>query len=272
MTQQPNYIIDSRQINLSSDSSLINNNNFNSQLLFKVNGLLKPEEDILYNLISVQHAEIPVSYYVINYSNNIIILNGISYTLTRGNYNAISFKTMLLSIIPSTYSLSLNLATAKYTLSNSTIDFTVDSGSTCYWIMGFLQDTTYTSNDKSFVFPFPCNFLGLNRITIKSNILRTKNIDSSVGVGNTLITIPVSATQNGLIIYNNYSQFKCVLLNDTIDYIDISIEDEDQNLINFNNVSLYITLQIDSIRKSPITDNNLTDLMKQNNNGDIILE
>ena len=110
------YITDSRQINLSSNSSTTSNGSKNSVMLFNMNNILKKEEDIIYNLISVVHAEIPVSFYTINSTNNIIVIKigvgvNISYTLTNGNYNATTFKIMLLTILPVGFTSSLNITT-----------------------------------------------------------------------------------------------------------------------------------------------------------------
>ena len=84
------YITDSKQINLSSNSATTSNGSKNSVMLFNLNNILKKEEDIIYNLVSVIHAEIPVSFYTINSTNNIIVIKigvgvNTSYTLTNGN-------------------------------------------------------------------------------------------------------------------------------------------------------------------------------------------
>ena len=65
-----NYITDSKQINLSSNSANISNGSKNSNLLFQLPGLLKYDKNVLYNQISVVHAEIPISFYTINSNNN----------------------------------------------------------------------------------------------------------------------------------------------------------------------------------------------------------
>ncbi len=40
---------------------------------------------------SVEHCEIPNSFYIINYSNNIIVIDNVSYSIPVGNYNVRSF-------------------------------------------------------------------------------------------------------------------------------------------------------------------------------------
>jgi hypothetical protein len=256
-----NYITDSKQINLSSSSANISNGSKNSNLLFQLPAILKYDKHILYNQISVIHAEIPISFYIINSTNNKLYINATLYTLTIGNYNATTFKNMLLSLLPAGYSLYLNSTTGVFTLSY-TSNFTINSNSTCYKILGLAKNTSYSSTSNTLIFPYPCNFLGVNRLKIKSNILLTNNIDTnSNGRNNLLTTIPVNSAQYGLIIYENKVNFKCIFPNTPLDYIDIQITDEDDNELDFNNVPVYITIQIDSIREQLPDNSNLTSIM-----------
>ena len=266
------YITDSKQINLSSNSATTSNGSKNSVMLFSLNNILKKEKDIIYNLISVIHAEIPVSFYTINSTNNIIVIKigvgvNTSYTLTNGNYNATTFKTMLLSILPVGFTLTFNLTTGIYTLGYVSLFYLILS-STCYKLMGFVKNTTYTSNgSNNIIMPNCCNFLGINRLKIKSSVMQTNNIDSySRGKSNMLCSIPVSSGPGGLIIYNNISQFKSIYPNNSLDYIDISITDEFDQEIDFNGIDIYVTLQIDSIRKHIPDVNDLQHLLSNNYN------
>ena len=265
------YITDSKQINLSSNSTTTSNYPKNSVMMFNLNNILKKEQDILYNLISVIHCEIPLSWYLINATNNIlrIRINGLytSYTLINGNYNSNTFTTMLLSILPSGFTLSLNTLNGKYIL-GYTQAFTINPPTTCGKIMGFLNNTAYGS-DANFkiLFPFCVNFMGTTRLKIKSNVIQTSNIDSqSKGRCNMLCSIPVNNSSGGLIVYNNFSQFKIIFPNNNLDYIDITISDENDNEIDFNGIDNYITLQIDSIRKHIPQINDLIHLLKSNEN------
>ena len=94
--------------------------------------------------------------------------------------------------------------------------------------MGFVKNTTYTSSSNNIILPYCCNFMGINRLKIKSGIIQTNNLDSySRGRSNMLCSIPVSSAPGGVIIYNNISQFKSIFPNNNLDYIDISIADDD---------------------------------------------
>jgi hypothetical protein len=137
--------------------------------------------------------------------------------------------------------------------------------------MGFIANTNYYSDgSNNIVMPYCCNFMGINRLKIKSGIIQTNNLDSySRGKSNMLCSIPVNNASGGLIVYNNISQFKSIFPNNNLDYIDISITDELDQEIDFNGVDIYITLQIDSIRKHIPEINDLQHLLS---NMDIPIE
>jgi len=119
----------------------------------------------------------------------------------------------------------------------------------------------------SLTFPYPCNFLGINRLKIKSGVFKTNNLDSnSGGHSDLLATIPVDVSMYSLIKYNNYVGFKNVIVNEDINYVDITITDEEDNIVDFNGIDVHLTLQIDSIIKDYNTDFSLSDLLKLNEN------
>lgn len=248
-----NYITDSKQVNLCSSSALINNGTKNSQMTFKLNGLLTKEKSILYNQISIPHCQIPISYYLVNSTNNQLSMSTGTYTLTNGNYNATTFATMLTGLLGVNFTMSISSTTGCFTLVNSSTNFTINAtNTTCQKFLGMATSTSYTSTSLSLTFPYPCNFLGINRIKIKSTVFKTKNIDTnSNGHCDLLATIGVNNASGGLITYQNSSYLINYLENITVDFVDISITDENDNLIDFNNIPIYITLQIDSIRLKP---------------------
>ena len=249
----------SNQINLSSNTATYKNNSYNSVMIFNNLLVTKKEHNVLYNQVSLISAQIPVSYYTINENNNLFVLSSASYTLTNGNYNATSFKTMFLNLLGSSFSMTLDISTGKYTLS-CTSSFTILSTTTCYKILGLEKNKSYTVS-SSLTFPYPCNFLGINRLKFKSAVFKTNNLDSnSDGYSNLLATIPVDTSQYSLITYNNLVNFKNIFNNTDINYIDITITDESNNIVNFNGIDVHLTLQIDSIIEDYVNNTNLNDL------------
>ena len=62
--------LDSRRIILNSAHGISLNGSYKSNLFFTFNGLLTQEDNIEQVQISLVNAQIPVSFYTINYTNN----------------------------------------------------------------------------------------------------------------------------------------------------------------------------------------------------------
>ena len=94
----------------------------------------------------------PNSIYIINETNNLLSLtiNSVTtnYYIVKGNYNASNFITYLLSILPTGFTITLNSITNIFTMTY-TSNFTINSTSTIYNIMGFKKNTNYSSLSNS---------------------------------------------------------------------------------------------------------------------------
>ena len=109
----------SRLFNISSNNTSLNGS-FKSKLLLQLPDLTFHNEIIETIYISIQHAEIPASWYNINYTNSYIIINNITYQIPVGNYNANNLITALNVLFP-TYTITYSSITNRYTFSNSTV-------------------------------------------------------------------------------------------------------------------------------------------------------
>lgn len=263
-------IIDSRQINISSNSASQQlNDNLLSNVVFDFVGLLRDEPNILYKQITVCNAQIPVSFYIINEYNNILkySIGGSIITLNfpYGNYNATSFITKFKELL-SGWGCVLDKITGKLTFTY-TINFIFYSSS-LYSLLGFIG-TSSTSVLNSLTAVNLCDFSGVRRLSIRSNILRLLNRDSTTGnYTSDICVIPVNQPAYGIIKYENISGFKNILSNNALDQIDISIFDDDNNLVDFNGINWTITLQLDIIRKlnNQETQGDQSSLERNNNN------
>jgi len=241
-------------INLNSKNSLKSNSTFLSDVYFSFNGLLKDEEDIIERYISIQNAQIPFSFYNINVYNNIlkIQIGATVYTLTliRGNYNAtsliIEIQNQLTNNSITDITLEVSSTTGLLTITKTTGSFSlISSGSTIYEALGFVVGTNYTSVSQKIISPYPLNLLGTLSLKICSYEFSTNNIDF------TLITLPIEVGNFGLIQYTNVSNIKATLNNISLDGFDISIIDDNNNYINFNNINWTMTFVLTLVRRRP---------------------
>ena len=246
---------DSRLINIDSDNAdIYNNSNLRSDMVYFFKGLLTEDDDRLYSQISIQSAQFPVSFYVVNYSNNTLRYQYHNLPITTisfdvGNYNATSFIAQFHSKVVNQVSLTFDKLTGKYQI-NSNQNFTFyQQGSTCFRLLGLDLESDYVVTTAPYdqPAPFPCNFAGITRLKIVSEKLATYSRDSST-ITNVLATIPVNAPPFGILLYQNTSNFKAMLRERVIDFFDIRIYDDFNNLINFNGIEFGITLQLDIIR------------------------
>jgi len=115
-----------RQFNISSKNAI--NGSYKSDVNISLPDLHFNERDITNVLFSVDHCEVCNSYYLINDTNNKIVINSIVYNIAFGNYNVNNFITALTSVIPSGFSITYSSITNKLTFTYST-NFTINASS-----------------------------------------------------------------------------------------------------------------------------------------------
>ena len=93
----------------------INSVNSLSSGLWTFPNLNFQDDDIISAYISILHAEIPNSFYIINENNNKLIIDGITYTLILGNYNVKTFIDMVKVLLPIGYIITYSSTTNKFT-------------------------------------------------------------------------------------------------------------------------------------------------------------
>ena len=278
-----NTYLDSRIISLNSSDAILLNSTYKSWVKFQFSGLLKEEDDILKIELSLVNAQIPISWYIINYTNNMFKIklgNNTEQIITIpvGNYNANSLITNLkLLINDSNFIITISKITGKitFTYNNSFIIYTNIDNSIGI-ILGFELNNVYNSTN-SLTCPYPLNLLGYKRLEIYTQDIQTLNYSSANNSMSTLLSIiPIDQPPWGLITFNNYTDTKNIIKNKTIDKIEIIIRAEDKTLINFNNIDWTLKLKIDITRKYNISDksneNNIKNLKSNDGipNDDII--
>ena len=88
----------SKLFNIGSTTGRMNGD-FCSQIQIQLPDLTFHQDHIQNAYLSVIHCEVPNSFYIVNYTNNQFVLNGVTYTLTKGNYNVNTFIVMLLAVL-----------------------------------------------------------------------------------------------------------------------------------------------------------------------------
>ena len=116
------------------------NGSFMSDAMFHFQLSLRRDARAIIWTCSVMSFTAPNSIYVINEYNNLlsIAISGVTtnYNIVKGNYNANTFITYILTVLPAGFTLTVNTITNKFTL-GYTAPFSINSSSTIYEVMGF---------------------------------------------------------------------------------------------------------------------------------------
>ena len=250
---------DNRIITLNSQDGEKINGTYLSSIKFNFSGLLQDDIYLIRTYITVLNAQFPVSFYIIDDTNNILnYTNGITnydITISIGNYNGNQMVTALnagftTNINPITAFLNSQTGILSFLITGGTT-YTFLSTSTIKKILGFDTDITNTSLIKM---PYQLNLLGKKKIFINSNHLKNSAFTSkSLSSVQTIATIPVDQPPYSMISYTSLSELeKNILFNRSLDVLDIQIVDEDNKYVNFQNIDWSITLCLTIEKNDPV--------------------
>lgn len=241
---------DNRLITLNSQDGVKINGTYLSNIQFNFSGLLKDDRNLIRTYVTVLNAQIPVSFYIIDETNNILnYLQGAvqkTIIIPVGNYNGNQLVTALnAGFTANSTDITASLNTLNgllvFTVTVPALTYTFQSTSTIKKILGF-DSNLITST--FITLPYQLNLLGKKKIFINSYNLRNSAYTSkNLGFVQTVATIPVDQPPYNMINYVSATDLeKVILTNRTVDTIDIQIFDEDNNYINFRNIDWSITL------------------------------
>jgi len=252
--------IDNHLITLNSKYANQLNGTFLSSVVFGFTGLLQDESNIINTFITVSNAQIPVSFYTITSTNNTIKYTQLgadaSFNIPIGNYNS----TSLISALKVGF--GANLITLLINKLNGKLSFLFNtntiilSTSSIKDVLGFENNVDCFANLTS-ILQFPLNLLGVKKISVKSDRLAITSYSSvNFSTSNTLTTIPVDQPAFNMISYVNQSDLNTNILQaKTLNIIDISLVDENNNLLDFNNCDWSMTLSLSIHRNENISYN-----------------
>ena len=235
----------SRIFNVSSTNAT--NGSYKSDVTVQLPDLTFHNTNIQNAYLSVLHAEICNSMYIVRYTNDVFVLDGVSYTITRGNYNVNSFITQILSQLPVGYAMTYSAITSRLTMTHTTTDFTVNADSALSninTIMG-LGSSALTSVALTLTFPYVVNFLPIPRLNFRSSYFKTGNYNSVDNSSDVFLCLQNNAGQNAVINYVNQTVTRYLIEDKNITQFNIRVTDESNQLINFNNVDWFMSFQID---------------------------
>lgn len=235
----------SRVFNISSTNA--SNGSFKSEVSVQLPDLSFHNSNIQNAYMSVVHAEVCNSMYIVRYTNDQFVLDGITYVIKRGNYNVNTFITQILSQLPVGYAMTYSSITSQITMTHTTTNFTVNASATASTInvvMG-LGSSDLTSTALSLTFPYVVNFLPIPRINFRSTFFKTGNYNTTDGSADVFLCLQNNAGQNSVINYVNQTQSRFLIEDRNITNFTIRVTDDLGASLNFNNVDWFMSFQID---------------------------
>ena len=198
--------------------------------------------------VCIKSAVIPYSFYNINSTNNILnyILNGVSLsiTLVKGNYNINTLKAHLIELLGTNWSIAYITKTNKLEFTHTLYEFSFLASSTCFELIGFIDNITYTSIDSFLSSNISINLFTIKNIYICSDNFILNNIDASNhNKSNIICSVPVNGSMNSILFYNDKTKHLVHKLNNLTNF-KLTLTDEDGALIDLNNVNYSITMEI----------------------------
>ena len=255
-----NTVFPTRQIYLDSRYGT-EVNNHNTDIIFKLNEMIEVPKHITI-LMSLVDLEIPLTYYIINDTNNTLNVkfddgsDDELITLINGDYDGIEIAQHFWE--QSTFeSVKYNTRRNKLIFIH-TKSFTLDyETSLCFEKIGFdykdhvsiydeALERYYVQSDHMVMLS------SLSSIYIHSPSVTTNNISMKKGgvKDNIIEKIPVDTPSGSVLIWRNLTNHKTMIIEKVINSLEIKLTDENDNLLDLNAINVHwsATIQLDFVR------------------------
>jgi hypothetical protein len=194
---------------------------------------------------------LPISFTIINDTNDEFEFNGTTYNIEHGNYTSTELGTLLMGLVnndDATFTIEFSGTTNKYTFTSELDDFTIDG--TCLKILGLSEASS--STDYELTSTYPIDLTGDNIIYIDIKNLTTFNISSSTQSRTSIIgSILVDVPYGSVLYYQDNTGTAFTLQEDVVSFIHLKLYGEDQTtLLDLNDFDFSITLEIGFTEKS----------------------
>lgn len=242
----------------SRNASSYNNDTYNSDITFEFEEPIVVPRAALKLTCSVMAFTAPNSICNINKHNNYLHLKygnantDVKVYFPYGNYNSTTFMATFLTRVAyydttlgTGLGITLNTITNQFTVSHTSQGILFMYDSTIAPVIGL--SNAYSSGfavggSSNAIFPYTCNFTGIQNINVRVANMNTDNIDSlTKSTSNIIQTVPVDATQ-GQIIFNKTVDYAFTVKESVIDLFRIILTDDLGKLIDWNNQHWNMTL------------------------------
>ena len=235
MTHVLDTHIASRQIYLHSNNGIALGSGGGEHIYQFDNGIKIPNN--MHVLISLVSASIPNTQYTINSTNNKLVVDSTTHTLTSGFYDVDTLSSHLTSLIDNIV-VTHSTTTGKFTFTKTSGDFAIGAASTCLEVLGVKVTGQSSSPSSVLVGENVCNLAGLTDVYVQILSLHNENSKQHV-VGHVAINVMPGE------IAHSISHYKFAVSNKHLQHYHIRLIDQNDNLVDLNNIPYNLVLQLD---------------------------
>lgn len=257
-------------LTLSSNNYTTANNNIKSNLIFELQRPIICNSNVnVY--VNVESFKFTNSIYNVNQYNNVFYFglapsySESSIVIPSGNYSITRLISWLNSYIGNNFTFEYDETYMKITITNSTDEFRIfNSSNNILKILGFTSQT-HSSTSLNLTSDKLINLLGSQILYLTTPDLSYVSYGvKGTSQNNILMTIPITAIQGES--QTVHSSYRHKLNESVINFINISILDENNNEVDFNNIDWYLSLNfIFSYKKQYIPPSTLNDFLENQN-------
>lgn len=254
----------SSKIFLSSQgqNKVVNSPTLNTDITFYFDPILLGNYDITHFVLGLEQASIPVSIYMINATNNRMVINATTYTIPVGNYTIASLITYL-NTVAGTIQFVYNTVPNNITVTITPTASVVISGSASS-ILGFVAGTY--SNPHTFT--NVVNLTSTTGIIIQIENVTTTNRDNSGRTGATLARIPITCAPLKILQYFNNQPFYTQIANRELTFLRVKLLNDDYSPLTLvGNPPWFLVVRVDYSEKDYLEDlpNQIQNLRSEQN-------
>jgi hypothetical protein len=244
-------VIDSR------NSTYNNNASMNSDISFVFEEPIQIAKNALKMTCSVLSFTASNSIYNINSTNNYLHMfygsasTEVKVCIPYGNYNSSTFMVQFVastlaanSTLGTGLSITLNAVTNRFTISHTSYSILFYNDSTISPVIGLPSVALGYSGlgSSNQLLSYTCNFTGIQNINIHIDSMNTDNIDSlTKSTTNIVQSVAVDSNQSQ-IIFKKSDNFEFMVKEDVTSILNITLNDDLGQLIDFNNQHWNMTL------------------------------
>ena len=233
-------------------TSFYNGNNFSDVEWDLTDILAKPKKAVEFS-VSVINATIPIGQYNVASTDNTGLVitiqtsGGSPFTvaMSDAHYTITSLLSTITGNLAAPYTIGyLGYRNRVYISNGSGNEFTFKVTTGLAEPLGFEPNKIYSSVSGTISAPNCVNMSGLRSINIHMDNLNTKNISSFTKSSSTIIAnVPIDVNSMGIVSYNLSCDYEIPVPISSIDYINLMLRDNQNNLIQNNGIHWSVTLK-----------------------------